>query len=302
MTVSEGIEGRRLEGTVRPPSPVRLPSRTAPDGVLRSEGGIVSRLLHIGDSAIVVRAWQTAEGAVRLQAQGDADGDALELAVDRMRFALSLDDDLGEFYARFKNDALLGAVIRRKPWIRPRRRPWPWEALAWAIVAQLIESQRAEAIQRRVVDRWGRRGPAGLRDVPRPELVAERAPAELAALDLAPKRALALIRCAKETATGRSDLGGPDGDRRLLAIPEIGPWTVQLLALNGRGDHDSLPAGDLAYLKLVGRLANLGRRATIAEVDEFFAPYAPYRGLAGQFALVGLHRAIAQGPPLRLAA
>ena len=39
-----------------------------------------------------------------------------------------------------------------------------------------------------------------------------------------------------------------------------------------------LPAGDLAYVKLVGRLAGLGRRATEEEVREFFAPYAPYAG------------------------
>ena len=66
----------------------------------------------------------------------------------------------------------------------------------------------------------------------------------------------------------------------MLAVREIGPWTVQCLGLFGRGDPDSLPAGDLIYLKLVGRLARLGRRATVEEVEEFYAPYAPFRGLA----------------------
>jgi 3-methyladenine DNA glycosylase/8-oxoguanine DNA glycosylase len=65
---------------------------------------------------------------------------------------------------------------------------------------------------------------------------------------------------------------------------------------------DSLPAGDLGYIKLVGRLAGLGRRATVAEVEEFYAPYAPYRGLVGTLTLTGLYRRVAQGPPLRLAA
>ena len=46
----------------------------------------------------------------------------------------------------------------------------------------------------------------------------------------------------------------------------------------------------------------LGRRATVAEVEEFYAPYEPYRGLAGALTLAGLHRTVAQGPPLRLAA
>jgi 3-methyladenine DNA glycosylase/8-oxoguanine DNA glycosylase len=98
------------------------------------------------------------------------------------------------------------------------------------------------------------------------------------------------------------DPADPAGDRRLRAIREIGPWTIQCLALNGRGDLDSLPAGDLGYLKVVGRLAGLGRRATIPEVEEFFRPYEPYRGLAGTHVLLHYHHAVATGPPLRLAA
>ncbi len=199
-------------------------------------------------------------------------------------------------------------MIRRKPWIRPRRRPWPWEALAWAITKQLIESGRAARTQRRIVRRWGPRySPGGgssfrLLDVPSAAAIAGRAPAELASMDLSEGRSLALIACAREVAAGRAELASPSADRRLLAIREIGPWTVQCLRLNGRGDPDSLPAGDLGFIKLVGGLRGRGRRATVEEVDEFFAPYAPYRGLAGTFALVGLHRAIARGPRLRLAA
>jgi hypothetical protein len=45
----------------------------------------------------------------------------------------------------------------------------------------------------------------------------------------------------------------------------------------------------------------LGRRATVEEVEDFYAPYAPYRALAGYFSLVGHHREIARGPRLRAA-
>jgi hypothetical protein len=37
-------------------------------------------------------------------------------------------------------------------------------------------------------------------------------------------------------------------------------------------------------------------------VEEFFRPYEPFRGLAGDFMLIAHHKAIAQGPPLRMAA
>ena len=103
-------------------------------------------------------------------------------------------------------------------------------------------------------------------------------------------------------AKGRVDPGDAADDGRLLAIREIGPWTVQCLGLYGRGEPDALPAGDLGFIKLVGRLAGLGRRATVEEVEEFFAPYAPYRGVAGSFVLAAFHKAVAAGPPLRVAA
>jgi DNA-3-methyladenine glycosylase II len=191
------------------------------------------------------------------------------------------------------------------PQLRPGRRPWPWEALAWAVTEQLIEVPRAVAIQRRIVRSWGPRlgeGRSALRDVPCPAAIAGRAPAELVAMDLAAGRSVALRRVARDVAADRADLDDPGGDRRLAAVPGIGPWTLQCLGLRGRGDPDSLPAGDLAYIKLVGRLAGLGRRATVEEVERFYEPYAPYRGLAGMFTLAGLRKLVPQGPPLRIAA
>jgi 3-methyladenine DNA glycosylase/8-oxoguanine DNA glycosylase len=295
-----------VEIEVRPAFPVRLPRRGG-DGVTRFREGVLERLLHIGPCPIRVRAWQARTG-VRIRAERveprlaihtvececrEAGREQLEQAVARMRFALALDDDMGEFFRAFKGDRLIGAAIHRKPWVRPKRRPWPWEALAWAITEQLIESSRAAAIQRRIVRRWGpraapaKRSDRPLMDVPSAELIAGRAPAELVSMDLTEARSIAMVKCAREVAEGRADLDDPASDARLLAISEIGPWTLQCLGLSGRGDPDSLPAGDLAYVKLVGHLAHLGRRATVEEVEEFFAPYAPFRGLAGMFALAG---------------
>jgi len=288
---------------VRPPWPYRLARGGGRDGVMRpTRGGGVVRSLRVDGEPVTVGAWQPGRERVVLRATGSGD---LERAIERMRFTLGVDDDLSDFYATFKRDRLVGPAVRARPWHRPRRRPWAWEALAWAITEQLIESSRAAEIQRRIVRRWGPRDPAGeltLRDVPGAPLIAGRAPAELAAMDLAPARALAMVRCAREVALGRVDPESADGDRRLLRIAEIGPWTIQCLGFHGRGDPDSLPAGDLAYVKLVGRLAGLGRRATVPEVEEFFAPYAPFRGLAGSFVLAHSYRAIASVRAVRAAA
>jgi 3-methyladenine DNA glycosylase/8-oxoguanine DNA glycosylase len=271
---------------------------------MRVERGVVSRLLHVDGCPVLVRAWEPGRQRVALRAEPldprsiaapgpaveaparEAGAPELDQALTRMRFALGMDDDLGEFFRRFRGDPLLGPLLRRRPYLRPRRRPWPWEALAWAIVKQLIESGRAARIQRRIVGRWGPRlgdDRGSLRDVPTSALIAGRAPVELESMGLALKRALALRAVAADVTAGRCDLAGTEADRRLLSVREIGPWTVQCLGLYGRGDPDSLPAGDLIYLKLVGRMARLGRRATVEEVEEFFSPYAPFRGLAASW-------------------
>jgi 3-methyladenine DNA glycosylase/8-oxoguanine DNA glycosylase len=304
-----------LEVEVRPKWTYKLPGRLGMDSTSRRRRGVLSRLLVANGERVVVHAWQPERDRVVLRAAPaaapeQASSEALELAIERMRFALGVDEDLTEFARTFRGDPLIGAAIHHRPWHRPKRRPWPWEALAWAVTEQLIEAVRAGAIQRRIVRRWGDRlepcaawsGPGALRDVPSAELMAGRAPAELASMDLAPKRAIAMVKVAREVASGRVDLFSSEADRRLLRISEIGPWTLQILGLAGRGDPDSLPAGDLAYVKLVGVLAGLGRRATVEEVEEYFAPYAPFRALAGSFALVRWHGAVGQAPPLKLAA
>lgn len=314
--------GEVLEVEVRPPSPFRLP-RGSTDRTLRVRGGVATRLLHVDGCPVLVRVWQPARDRVRFRAEavdpdlvtvppiaggpcGDGAGrEQLERATERMRSALWVDVDLSDFYRRFRRDRLVGPLIRRRPDFRPSGRPWPWEALAAAIVGQLIEAQRAALIERRIAGRWGPRlgeGRAALRDVPGPEAIAGRAPAELESMELVGKRATALRLLARDVAAGRCRIEDTSGDKALLARPQIGPWTVQCLGLFGRNDLDSLPAGDLGYIKLIGRLNGRGRRATVPGVEEFYAPYEPYRGLVGALTLAGLYRLVPQGPPMRLAA
>jgi 3-methyladenine DNA glycosylase/8-oxoguanine DNA glycosylase len=311
-----------VEAEVRPPSPYRLP-RGSSDRTLRVRGGVATRLLHVDCRPVLVRAWQPARDRVRFRAEaidpglvarppieappcpGPAGREQLEEAIERMRRALWVDADLSDFYRRFRRDRLIGPLIRRRPDFRPSGRPWPWEALAAAVVGQLIEARQAALIERRIAGRWGARlgdGREALRDVPGPDAIAGRAPAELEQMELVGKRAVALRRLARDVAAGRCRIESAEADRRLLALPQIGPWTVQCLGLFGRNEVDSLPAGDLGYIKLVGRLSGGGRRATVPEVEAFYAPYEPYRGLVGTLTLSGLHRLVTQGPPMRLAA
>ena len=280
-----------------------LTRRGGLDGLQQVRNGVVHRLIHAGAEPVSIRVAQITPQRVLFGARAPR-REAAEWGIERMRAALGIDQDLRPFYERFRFDPVIGAAVRANPGLRVSGRPDPFEALAWAVCEQLIEFERAAAIQRRLVTRLGRRCPhTGLRDSPPAAVLAAQAPAQLAAWDLSPGRALALIAVAREVASGRVDLFDADherGWRRLRRIRGIGSWTIQTLALVGQGRLDQLPAGDLAYLKLVGRLRGEDprARATEEEVERFFAPYAPWSGLAGLHALRGAGNTAA----LRLAA
>lgn len=291
-----------LRVEVTPASAFRLPRVGGMDGVLRSREGVLERLLHHNDQPVHVRVAQTAPHTVLLGARSPTH-EAARYGIERMRFALGVDDELSEFHREFARDPLIGRSVRARPWLRARRRPEPFEALAWAICEQLIEYERAAAIQRRIVAALGRRwdgwtttsaarGEHGgghtrvLRDVPEAATLAGAAPARLVSFDLSETRARLLVRVAREVASGRADLHHPDHERvwrQLRKIPGIGPWTVEMLALQGQGHYDQIPAGDVGLLKYVGRKLSGGdprARASEADVRKFFARYGRWCGLA----------------------
>jgi 3-methyladenine DNA glycosylase/8-oxoguanine DNA glycosylase len=276
---------------VVPRWPFRLPAHGGRDGVMRRRGGVLERLLHFDERPVVVRVAQTGERCVLFGAWARERADA-EAAIARMRFALAVDDDLRPFWERYRDDPLVGPSLRRRPWVRVSRRPFAFEALAWAICEQLIQTSQANLIEARIVRALGPRcARTGLRDVPPAAAIAACSPARLESFELAGRRAIALVRVAREVARGRIDLDGPDHERawrRLLAIPTIGRWSVEMLALHGQGRYDVIPAGDLGFLKLLGRARSGGNpaaRAEEAEVRALFERFGEWRGLAGAHAL-----------------
>jgi 3-methyladenine DNA glycosylase/8-oxoguanine DNA glycosylase len=287
--LDEGVIEVRRE--VRPPWMFRLPQRGSPDGLARSRRGVLHRLLHAEGEPVLVRVAQPARDRVLFGAQA-TNRDAAEWGIERMRAALGVDQDLRPFYERFRSDPMIGASVRSRPQLRVWGKPDPFEALAWAICEQLIEFHEATKIERRIVWAMGPRCErTGLRDSPSAATLAGAAPARLCSFGLSESRAIALVRVSRDVDRGRIKLcsaSPEDGWRRLLAIRGVGPWTVQMLALTGQGRLDQLPAGDLGYVKWVGRLLSGGdpwARATVEQVTELFAPYAPWSGLAGLHAL-----------------
>ena len=279
-----------LRVEVAPPWPFRLGGGSL-NGLTRRRGGALHRLLHRDGAPVHVAVIQPAPGRVIFGARAASEPDAM-WGIRRMRFATGVDDDLRAFHAAFRDDPVIGASVRAQPHLRVRRTPVPWEALLAAITEQLIELERAVAIQRRLFAALVPRDPAtGLRDVPPPAAVAALAPPQLVRMDLAPARALTLRRAA--ALLERADLLAGDPMpvwRALRGIPGVGQWTMEMLGLHGHGDLDRVPAGDLGYLKLVGRLLTGDPRARVdvPEAYAFFDRYAGWRWLAGAH-LVAAH-------------
>lgn len=236
-------------------------------------------------------------GAGELPRTADAAEDlahrAAVVALARWRSALGVDVDLSAFVAAHKDDPLIGPSIRTRPWLRPGRRLTVFEALLCAVCEQLIAFEDAVRIERRLIARHGPvRAPdvashPRLRDAPDAAAVAHGlVPAHLEACGLAPKRAIALHRAAREIASGRIDTRpGCDPDRVLLRLgrlPEIGTWTLALVAAQALSVDDRPPSGDLNLRKALGRILTGDPRARVPEheVDAWLARYAPWGALA----------------------
>jgi 3-methyladenine DNA glycosylase/8-oxoguanine DNA glycosylase len=268
---------------VRPPWPFRLRGGS-PDGIFRRRGDGVQRLVFGAHAGAVQASPDRVVFAARAATREQA-----ELAVERMRFATGVDEDHREFHEAFRDDPLIGRAVCTYPHLRVRRRTCPWEAFMWAVTEQLIAYDDAVLIQRRIIRALGTRCPAtGLVEGPSAAVVARQSVARLQSFGLTETRAVALRRAAVEVAAGRVDLFDRDherGWRRLMAIRGIGPWTIEMLALLGQGRYDQVPAGDLGYIKIVGRITtgHPKARAEVDEVYDFFARFGRWKGLAGEY-------------------
>ena len=277
-----------------------------PTGCCAARGASLQRLLHRDGAPVHVAVIQPAPDRVIFGARAESEPDAM-WGIRRLRFATAVDDDLRPFYdalPRRSGDRQGGTCRSRAA--RAARRRCRGRRCRTPSCEQLIEFERAVAIQRRMIAALGRRcARTGLRDAPTPATVAAVAPARLAAMDLAPARALTMRRVAAEVASGRVDLLAADplpGWRRLRAIPGVGPWTLEVLALHGQGHHDRVPGGrpGLPQARRPHHApATRGRAPTRQGVRAFFDRFGEWKGLAGEYLRLAAARDLLPVSPAR---
>jgi AraC family transcriptional regulator of adaptative response / DNA-3-methyladenine glycosylase II len=78
----------------------------------------------------------------------------------------------------------------------------------------------------------------------------------------------------------------------LVALPGIGAWTAQYVALRALGEPDAMPAGDLVLRRMAAEAARL---PSVRELEERARAWRPWRG----YAVMHLWRAAAGKPTAR---
>ncbi|PRC58564.1 DNA-3-methyladenine glycosylase, partial [Mycobacterium sp. ITM-2017-0098] len=79
-----------------------------------------------------------------------------------------------------------------------------------------------------------------------------------------------------------------------LALPGIGPWTAEMIAMRGLGDPDAFPATDLG-IRMAAEAVELPSAPRL--LTERASRWRPWRSYATQHLWTALDHAVNQWPP-----
>lgn len=199
-------------------------------------------------------------------------------AAARRMFDLAADPALIEQV--FAADQLLGPLIRARPGIRIVGAWDPFECAVRAVIGQQISVSAARTITARLVASVGSTIDAGCDGLTHAFPTAPQlAGASLSGLGLTPRRCETLHALARAAVAGDIDWNAPTESvtAALAALPGIGPWTAQYVALRALGEPDAFPASDLV-LRRMG--ASDETRITERALEARAEKWRPWRGYA----------------------
>ncbi|HEY7294679.1 MAG TPA: AlkA N-terminal domain-containing protein [Dehalococcoidia bacterium] len=269
-------------------------TRRAGELVDRVEDGVYRRLFALADHLVLAEVAPCGDGYLALTLRGVADGaepseDAGRQIALTLTRTLGLEDDLRPFSAAVAGDARLAELSRRFAGLRLVSTPSPFEAFVWAVLGQQISLHVAFRLKAALVERCGT--PAQVNETtywafPEATRLAAASPDELAALGLGRRKAETIVHVAGLVAGRALDLDGlavlplPEAERELVALHGVGPWTARYTLLRGLRVADACPVSDGGLMVACGSLYDLGRKATIGEVEALSERWRPYRGYA----------------------
>ncbi|NYZ62562.1 DNA-3-methyladenine glycosylase 2 [Luteimonas deserti] len=300
---AHGDDGLGLRLAYRPPYDLAamlafLRGRALP-GIEHVDGTHYTRV--IGDAAspgwLRVGAWPGAD-ALRLEVHG-CPPSRLQETVRRVRRMFDVDADPLAIDAHLARDPRLAPLVAARPGLRL---PSGWDGFEIAIravIGQQISVAAARTVTARLSQRFGAPVPEAFAAqgfghlFPTPAALAD---ADLSGIGLTTARAATLRAVARALLEGAVDFEAHHPldvfVRRWTAVPGIGPWTAQYIALRALGHPDAFPAEDLVLQKtLPGDGTRLGARDLRARAEA----WRPWRG----YAVLHLWREAAERAPAR---
>lgn len=229
---------------------------TAVPGVEEWRDGWYRRTVRLPDGpAIVAVTWRDGEVLMR----------GPESAVAGCRFLLDLDADPAAIDGALSADPILAPLVAGAPGRRVPRTLAPEEMALRAVIGQQVSTAAAATHAARLVRDAGEPlddPEGGLTHLfPTAEAVAAVDPETLR---FPQARRRTLIGLAEALAGGL----GLDDRAALLALPGIGPWTVETIRMRALGDRDAFVASDLGVAAALKRLG--------APDPERWRPYRAY--------------------------
>lgn len=206
--------------------------------------------------------------------------------VTRVRRMFDLDANPGAIHRILGQDPLLARRIRKAPGLRLPGAWDPFETMVRAVVGQQISVKGAVTVLGRIARLAGT--PREASDVPELPLFFPDAGAllgaDLSLIGMPGARRRTLQELARQIAAGALELESTAGlpllIRRLTAIPGIGDWTANYVAMRALAEPDAFPASDLGILRA---LAHEDRRPTVREVAARADAWRPWRAYAAAY-------------------
>ncbi len=251
-------------------------------GIEAYDGGTYRRSLRLPGGAGTV-ALSAVAGELRAVFRLDDLRD-LPVAVARCRHLLDLDSDPEAVDTLLGADALLGASVARTPGLRMPGAADGFEIAVRAVVGQQVSLATARTVTGRLARAAGATLEEPLLPVthvfPSPTALAQLARARPQALAMPASRKATLTLLCEALASGEIviDRGADPAELKvkLQAIPGIGPWTADYIAMRALGDPDGFLPSDLGVRHALARPGHDDSPRAVGAVAEAWRPWRAY--------------------------
>jgi AraC family transcriptional regulator, regulatory protein of adaptative response / DNA-3-methyladenine glycosylase II len=253
-------------------------------GVETVASGRYRRSVELGDFRGVIELAPDPRGWAALILRAPVEASAhLAAIAHRLRTLCDLDADPTVITTQLGASPRLAKLVKAAPGLRV---PGAWcrfELAVRAILGQQITVAGATTLAGRLVKAFGSPladDPEGRLLFPRPE---ELVDADLAACGLTRSRAETLRGLARSELTGDGALATAasldEALERLLALPGIGDWTAQYVAMRALREPDAFPAGDLGLRKALAENGVLPTASKLRAEAEAWRPWRAYAAM-----------------------